>query len=150
MAKNPDALEVALFFHDYFYDIGVPARQNEERSTVTVIRRMHEWGCFERDIYDTMSAVLATTHDHTPQTPDNRLMVDIDLAGLGVPWPVFLINNQNVREEYAEVSEEKFREGNGKLLQHFLERTPLYYTPEIEAAFGAQAKENLSRWLNRP
>ncbi len=150
LAKNPDALEVAICYHDYFSDIGVPGRQNEERSALKIVELMRFWGCFEHDIYDTMSAVLATAHDHTPQTPDNRLMVDVDLAGLGAPWPMFLINSQNVREECAEVPEEKFREGNDKFLRRLLERTPLYYTPVIEALFGAQAKANLTRWLNRP
>jgi predicted metal-dependent HD superfamily phosphohydrolase len=150
LAKNPDAVELAIFYHDFFYDIGVPSRQNEEKSALLLVQHMTEWGCRFDDLYNTMSAVLATTHDHKLHTDDNRLIVDIDLAGLGQPWEVFLENNRNVREEYKDVPEDKFREGNGEVLRRFYEKTPLYHHPEIEAAYGAQAKENLQRWLNRP
>jgi predicted metal-dependent HD superfamily phosphohydrolase len=150
LAHNPNALEVAIFYHDIVYDIGVPARQNEERSALYLVSCMMAWNLYRHDFYDSMSAVLATTHDHTPSTNDNKLIVDIDLAGLGAPWPIFLQNNMKVREEYKHIPEDKFREGNGKILQRFLERTPLYFFPEIEEVYGAQAKENLNRWLNRP
>lgn len=150
LAKNPNALDLAWFCHDFFYDIGVPPRQNEEFSTLMLVEMMLGWGCLIGDIYDASSAVLATTHDHTPSTNDNKLIVDIDLAGLGAPWEVFLQNNLNIREEYRQVSEADFRAGNSKILRQFLDRKPLYYHPEIEAQYGAQARANLSRWLNRP
>ena len=150
LAKDSDALVWAILFHDLHYDIGVPARQNEEASAFTLVRQMLMWKCNDDCIFRAMSAVLATTHDHTPSTNDNRLIVDIDLAGLGAPWPVFLENNQNIRQEYKDVPEEAFRKGNGAVLKRFLDRKPLYYHPEIEAKYGDQARDNLTRWLNRP
>jgi len=149
LANNPDCLELAIIFHDLRYGTDVPARVNEEISALALVEVMLRYKCLWKDTLCGMSAVLATTHDHTPSTDDNKLIVDIDLAGLGQPWDIFLENNRNVRQEYKDVPEDKFREGNGAVLQRFLDRTPLYYHPEIEARYGAQAKENLARWLNR-
>jgi predicted metal-dependent HD superfamily phosphohydrolase len=150
LAESPDHLAVSWYYHDSIYDIGVPARQNEERSAALLARQFRKWGFSEPEIAVMVAPVLSTTHDHEPVFNDGRLIVDIDLAGLGAPWEVFLRNNENVREEYRHVPEDKFREGNGAILGRFLGRTPLYYTPEIEKELGAQAKDNLRRWLNRP
>ena len=150
LAHHPDPLELAIYYHDAVYDIGVPARQNEERSAELARITLVALGLGNGEANIVKQMVLATTHDHVPGASDDKLIVDIDLAGLGAPWPVFLQNNRNVREEYRSVPEDKFREGNGKILGQFLERRPLFYHPYIEAELGDQARDNLHRWLSRP
>ena len=54
-----------------------------------------------------------------------------------------------VRREYKHVPDDLFRERNTEILGRFLDRTSLYYFPQIEARYGLQAKENLNRWINR-
>lgn len=152
LAKDPDAFEVAWCYHHIIYDIGVPARQNEQRSAAFIVNLLVDWGIVGAVPSKVASLILATIHDPHRLITDNdeQLIVDIDLAGLGQPWPVFLQNNQNVRQEYKQYSDEDFREGNGKILRQFLERRQLYYHPQIEMMYGDQARDNLTRWLNRP
>ena len=149
LAKDPGAVEIAVFYHDAVYDIGVPSRQNEERSADMAAQVMGGWNLPLPLISQVTRIILATTHDRIVTDSDEQLMVDIDLAGLGGSWPVFLQNHQDVRQEYAQVPEALFREKNGEILQRFFDRTPLYYHPAIEARHGVPAKENLARWLTR-
>lgn len=150
LVTNSDAMELAIFYHDVIYDIGVPPRQNEEQSAAFAVRQLMKWHLGSLVAASVGAQVLATTHDHVPDFDDGKLIVDIDLAGFGAPWEEFVQNQKDVREEYSRYSDEEFRKGNGAVLEPFLKRTPLYYTPEIEAAFGVQAKQNLVRWLDRP
>lgn len=151
LTKFPGSVQIALFYHDVIYD-AVPNARNEERSVEFSELFFYKWryGAAENAWKFNQRLILATKHDRVVTDPDEQLMVDIDLAALGAPWEQFLLNNLQVRNEYAHVPEKDFRKGNGEILQRFLDRTPLYYHPEIEADLGAQAKENLTRWLNRP
>lgn len=151
LTQHPGSIEIAIFYHDAINDVTQNAH-NEERSVAFSEEFFYRafYGT-RQDAWDlNKQLILATKHDRLVTDPDEQLIVDIDLSALGAPWPIFLQNNQNVRKEYGHVSEDKFREGNGKILQQFLNRTPLYYHPEIEKAFGTQAKENLTHWLARP
>lgn len=150
LAERPDELALAWFYHDVIYDIGVPATQNERCSAGFLASELIAMGVPPSEIIYPSVLVLATTHDHIPEFNDAKLIVDIDLAGLGAPWYVFLENYRNVREECAHVPEDAFRKDTGEILRRFYDRTPLYYHPAIEKKLGQQAKDNLRRWLNRP
>lgn len=151
LSRHPGSVEIAIFYHDVIYDVAANSH-NEELSAVFSEDFFYNAFYGTRpEAYDlTKRLILATKHDHEVTDPDEQLIVDIDLAGLGAPWAVFLENNLNVRQEYKQYSDEDFRVGNAKVLQQFLDRRPLYYHPEIEAKYGDQARDNLTRWLNRP
>jgi len=90
-----------------------------------------------------------TLHDHPPRTPDGQLLADIDLTGLGQAPELFDRDGRAIRQEYAHVPEDQFGPGRVNLLERFLDRPHVYYTPEIRKRYEAQARANLSRALGR-
>jgi predicted metal-dependent HD superfamily phosphohydrolase len=93
--------------------------------------------------------VLATRHNTTPESPDARLMVDIDLSILGASWPRFDEYEAQVRREYSWVPDPAFRNARVKILRAFLDRPSVYATDFFRERLEAAARSNLAGSLTR-
>jgi predicted metal-dependent HD superfamily phosphohydrolase len=89
--------------------------------------------------------ILATRHAAIPTEPDAHLLVDIDLSILGRPPREFDAYEAKIRQEYAWVSDDAFRQGRRAILELFLGRRSIYQTAFFREQFEAQARENLTR-----
>ena len=90
LSSRPSLLELAIWYHDSIYNFNAPARQNEQRSAALARSELTWLKLDAQDIAYVERCILATTHDHEPVSHDSRLIVDIDLVGLGMPWSIFL------------------------------------------------------------
>jgi predicted metal-dependent HD superfamily phosphohydrolase len=146
-AQRPGEIELALWFHDAFYD---PKRDdNEERSAQWARDCVLEAG-LPVDIADRLHAlVLATRHEAVPEDADAQLLVDVDLAILGSDAARFDESDEQIRLEYAHVPEDEYRAGRRRVLGEFLARPRLYSTDYFYSRYERQARENLSRTLAR-
>lgn len=146
-AQRPGEIELALWFHDAFYD---PKRDdNEERSAQWARDSVLEAGV-PADIADRLHAlVLATRHEAVPEDVDAQLLVDVDLAILGSDPARFDESDEQIRLEYAHVPEAEYRAGRRRVLGDFLARPRLYSTDYFYSRYERQARENLSRTLAR-
>jgi len=147
MAQRPAEVELALWFHDAFYD---PQRcDNEERSAEWARNCVLDAG-LPRAVADRLHAlVMATRHEVAPQDADAQLLVDVDLAILGSDAARFDESDEQIRLEYAHVPEAEFRAGRRRVLGEFLARPRLYSTEWFHARFEKQARENIARALAR-
>lgn len=146
-AKRPAEIELALWFHDAFYD---PRRSdNEERSAQWARESVRNAG-LPAELADRMyELVIATRHEEVPVDADAQLLVDVDLSILGATPQRFDESDAQIREEYAHVPQEQYREGRKRVLRGFLERPRLYTTPRFHDALETRARENLQRALAR-
>lgn len=141
LAERPAEIEVALWFHDAIYD--VHRHDNEVRSADWARDALLDAGAVV-DAADRVEAlVLATRHSAAPATPDEQLLVDIDLAILGAAPARFAEYEAQIRVEYAHVPPAVFNEKRGAILAGFLVRPLLYGTPALGARFEATARANL-------
>lgn len=134
-AREPEAVELAIWFHDAVYD--TRRAENEERSAELLLALMPEAKSAAR-------LILATKH-HRASTPDEALLVDVDLAILGQPEARFDLYERQIREEYAWVPEPIFRQKRAAILRGFLDRPFIYGTEPFRARYEAAARRNLSR-----
>lgn len=142
-AERPDEIEVALWFHDAVY---VPqASDNEAKSALWVAQVLHQSGVSATVIDRITTMSLATTHDRPPETHDCALLLDIDLSILGQPPESFAMYEQCIRREYDWIPAEDYRAGRVAVLERFLARSTIYYTPFFRARLEAQARWNLER-----
>ena len=146
LATNAQAVEAAIWFHDVVYD--GHRQDNEERSADVAMDALARLGADDALRNAVRDLVLFTRHDHTPPTNDGKLMVDIDLASLGLPAEMFDANGDAIRLEYAHVPEADFRKGRASLLGRFLSRPRIYLTDEFYSRYEEQARKNLRRSLN--
>jgi predicted metal-dependent HD superfamily phosphohydrolase len=145
LAREPDAVELALWFHDAIYD--THASDSEERSA-DLVRRLGREASLAPAVTDRAVAfILASTHREPPRDPDTRLFVDVDLAILGQPWERFAAYEQEVRREYEWVPSWLFRRKRAKVLKSFLARPTLYGTSFFRKRYERPARENIARSL---
>ncbi len=141
MARDPDAVEYALWYHDAVYD--PKSKDNEERSADLAIKVALEAGLSERFCDVVRMLIMATKHDKVPTDPDAMLIVDIDLAILAKHKERFDAYERQIRKEYEWVPENDFITGRSKVLMMFLERKPLFLTPVMRVMHEIQARHNL-------
>lgn len=136
---------VALWFHDAVYDTRSSA--NEADSAAWAARVLREQGAGNACVARVERLILATRHDRAPETPDEALLVDVDLAILGADRARFDEYEGQIRREYGWVPPDAFRAGRRAVLTWFLERPFLYSTEPFRRRFEAPARANLRRAL---
>ena len=147
LTKSSASIELAIWFHDAIYD---PRRSdNEERSALWAQSELKRVGAPLALQSRIVSLVMVTCHDGEPQTADEELMSDIDLAILGAGSRRFDEYERQVRQEYAHVPTQQFRPARRKILNDFLEREHIYCTEWFRTRREAQARANLQRSLTR-
>ncbi|HEX7899907.1 MAG TPA: N-methyl-D-aspartate receptor NMDAR2C subunit [Planctomycetota bacterium] len=135
LAQDPEAVELAIWFHDAVYD--TRRSDNEERSAAWLLELLPE-------AKRAAELILVTKH-HQASTPDEALLVDVDLAILGQSKERFDRYEKQIREEYAWVPGLIFRRKRRKILRGFLERPFIYGTEAFRAKYEAAARANLLR-----
>ncbi|HOW37212.1 MAG TPA: nucleoside 2-deoxyribosyltransferase [Candidatus Pacearchaeota archaeon] len=146
LAKNPDLIEFAIWYHDAIYDS--KSEENEEKSA-----KLSRKTCFEAHLPRAFAngareLILATKQDHIPQGIDSKLVMDIDLSILGKEPKQFEEYERNIRKEYSWVSENQFKQRRSEILQKFLNRDSVYLTDFFRKKYESQAQANLQRSLN--
>jgi predicted metal-dependent HD superfamily phosphohydrolase len=149
LSDHSAEIEISLWFHDAIYD--PHQHDNEEQSARWAVQVAQDLG-LSPDVAERLrSLILATRHDAIPQTPDAKILVDIDLAILGASEERFDLYEKQVRQEYHWVPEDEFYTARRQILNRFLARPVLYNTIYFQEHFEHQARANLLRSIaNNP
>jgi predicted metal-dependent HD superfamily phosphohydrolase len=102
LIQDPDAVEMALWFHDAIY---IPrSSENEKESAELFVRDAgdHFRPSFIRKVYE---LILVTAHKELAQECNKQFIADIDLSSFGVDWEEFLRDTKAVRREQADSSD---------------------------------------------
>ena len=144
LARDPDAVELALWFHDAVYDSR--ASDNESRSANWADQCLTEAGLHRPSV---RRLILATRLHETHLDPDAGWIVDVDLSILGREESRFWEYERQIRAEYAWVPAEVFATKRAEVLRRFLNRERIYATGEFSSRLEAQACQNLTSSLRR-
>lgn len=146
LAAHPDQIELALWLHDLVYD---SRRQDNEAASAELARCWLTQAGLAALAPRIEALILATCHQATAGDPDEALLVDIDLAILASPAPVYARYEADVRAEYAWVAEPLFRAGRARLLHQLLAMPRLYQRDELASDWEKPARKNLAAALAR-
>lgn len=147
LAERPAEIELAIWYHDAVYSTA--SDSNELKSAYLAERTMTAAGCDHEAIGRVRSMILATRHHAQPQSTDEALLLDIDLAILGSAPARFDRYDADIREEYHAVPFSKYVAGRRQVLRAFLEKPRLYFTGHFHDRLDQPARINLSRALKR-
>jgi predicted metal-dependent HD superfamily phosphohydrolase len=143
LAQRPGEVELALWFHDAIYD--VHRHDNEARSADWARDALAGAGAAAGAATRVHELVLATRHAAAAQTPDAKLLVDIDLGILGAPALRFAQYEAQIRDEYAWIDDATFRRRRREVLTGFLARPTIYATDHFRTLLETAARANLER-----
>lgn len=122
-AKNPNAVKLAAWLHDVIYDS--QASDNEERSAEYAERLCRELAIPAGHL---VAALIRKTKTHDAgNDSDAQVLIDADLAILGVNEPLYRDYAEKIRREYAWVPESEYRQGRRRVLESFLSRPKIYH-----------------------
>jgi predicted metal-dependent HD superfamily phosphohydrolase len=143
VAREP-ALFLAAWFHDAVYD--TRAHDNEERSALLAADSLRPLRLPEPLLAETARLVLLTkTHQAAADDHSGHLLLDADLAILGAEVAEYDAYARAIRREYDWVPEEAYRPGRRRVLETFLGRPRIYFTPLFAACKEERARHNLRR-----
>lgn len=146
LAINPDAIEMAIWYHDVVYD---RATDNEEKSADFAVKVANELGLRTDFSAEVSRLIMTTKHMAVPQDNDGRLLADIDIAILGQAPDVFDRYEDNVRYEYSYVDDVSFAQGRTVVMRRFNNREQLYCTDFFRLKYEEPARINLRRSIQR-
>ncbi len=136
----------ALLFHDAIYD---PRRNdNEARSADWACRVMQELQRPDDEIARVRKMILATAHAGNAETPDEALLLDIDLSILGADEATFDEYDRAIRVEYEWVPDDAYRAARASVLQGFLNRDRIFQSVAHRPQEAA-ARSNIERALEK-
>ena len=143
LLRDPDAVEVALWFHDAEYTPGDAT--NERRSAELFIRLSGGAApAFRRRV---CGLIFATRHASVARTGDRRFIEDIDLIGFGASWEQFMHHGDRLRVEFTRQPDKQYYAGQVAFLE-LLQRRPVFFTTDFfHSRFEANARKNLNRLL---
>jgi predicted metal-dependent HD superfamily phosphohydrolase len=129
--RHRNAVKLAAWLHDVIYDSR--ASDNEERSADYAERLCEHSSIPEGRL---VAALIRKTKTHDADgDADAQVLIDADLAILGVSESAYRIYAEQIRREYAWVPEPEYRMGRRQILERFLTRPRIYhFLSHLEAA----------------
>ncbi|MFE0133449.1 hypothetical protein ACFWY6_18055 [Streptomyces sp. NPDC059037] len=142
-ADDPDLVRLAAWFHDAVY---LPERStNEERSARLAERALPEAGLTDAKTAEVARLVRLTVgHDPADGDRNGETLCDADLAILAAAPDMYAAYAAAVREEYAFVPDDAFREGRAAVLRQLLALPRLFRTPHGAKEWEGPARANLA------
>ena len=138
---DPEVVALAAWFHDGVYDGQAGA---EERSA--------QWA--ERALAGRLEAaevarLVRLTETHRPADDDANgcVLSDADLAILAAPADRYTEYVADVRQEYAHVPDDLFREGRAAILRDLLAKPALFHTAYARRHWEPAARANVAAEL---
>lgn len=141
LARRPEEVEIALWFHDAIYN--PLASDNEAKSADWAVRFLAGNQFDEDGTRRVHSLILATVHDAPAQDQDTRLLVDIDLSILGADPDTYGQFEQDVRREYKWIPRPMFKKARRRILRSFLDRPSIFATDAFRQTLEAAARRNV-------
>ncbi|MCP5206504.1 MAG: hypothetical protein H7A01_04805 [Hahellaceae bacterium] len=145
LAHRKAEIELALWFHDAIYE---PFSASNESDSAEWARDFLKKNHVSEPVQEKVSElIMATSHAHTPNSDDEKLIVDIDLEILGQPVEIYRKYQSGVRIEYEKVPMTVYAKKRAEVLNGFLNRERLYFYDYFYEAYDGRARINLCREL---
>jgi len=144
MTNDPAGIAAAMWFHDAVYQPGAP--NNEQQSADLAVETLGRLGMDSTRLEKVARLINATSHLDKPESYDEELICDIDLAVLGNPWSEYSRYAAAVRWEYS-LPSEQYNDGRGTFLRNMLTRRNIYHTRRFGDNYEQTARENMQREL---
>lgn len=142
LAARPLEVEVAIWFHDAIYN--PYSRTNEERCAGMAGKWIAHNGGSQEMRERIERGIRLTRHEEPPSTPDEALLLDIDLAILGAEEPAYAAYAGAIRAEYGLLPAWYYNKQRGTVLTGFLNRKTIYHTPTYQSALESRARVNIA------
>lgn len=134
-------IALAILFHDAIYD--VRRTDNEQQSAELAKQELRSIGMHPVVINRIEKMILLTKHDQEPDTQDEMLMLDIDLAIFGCGSGPIVEYDRQIRVEYIHIPNEIYFKKRKEVLQSFLNKDRIYHTQDFFYRYERSARVDI-------
>ncbi|MDZ8080596.1 MAG: hypothetical protein RMX35_16195 [Nostoc sp. DcaGUA01] len=126
--NNLTAVQFAAWFHDVVYD--TQAEDNEQKSADYALELLSNLGISET-ITATVANLILNTKEHQAAVDDfdSQVLLDADLAIFAASPVDYAEYAYGIRKEYDWVSKTEYITGRRQVLERFVKRSHIYFTP---------------------
>ncbi|AFY45487.1 hypothetical protein [Nostoc sp. PCC 7107] len=140
--QNLPTVQLAAWFHDVVYD--THANDNEARSAEYACQLLTNLAIPISQITIIQRLILNTKHHQAAiDDIDSHILLDADLAILAANPVDYQKYAHAIRQEYAWVTEAEYTKGRKQVLEKFLQRQHIYFTPLMFEMAEQSARANL-------
>jgi predicted metal-dependent HD superfamily phosphohydrolase len=140
--NNLAAVQLAAWFHDVVYES--QAKDNEEQSADYAFVLLSNLGIPETTIATVTRLILNTKHHQAAVDDyDSQVLLDADLAILATNQVQYGEYAYAIRQEYAWMAEADYITGRQQVLERFLQRSRIYFTPLMLEFAEPSARGNI-------
>jgi predicted metal-dependent HD superfamily phosphohydrolase len=144
-AGDPDDLELAVWFHD---SICLPeACDNEEKSAELALNMLRGAGLRDASLSNVSKNILATKQAQPRMDFDSRLMRDLDICNLSLPFEEFRAITDTAIQENSSLGEEISKNQAISFFERLDKRSSIYQTYLFETMYEPRARENVRQML---
>ena len=145
--QDPNAVELALWFHDAVY---WPHQHDNEARSAQWAGAFMDAARLPASLRErVVRHILETAHSQPASAGDAQFVTDIDLGVLGQPKEVYDAFEANVRKEYRWVPWAGYLRGRAAVLQSFLDRDRIYSTGWFFDRLEVPARRNLKQRIDQ-
>jgi predicted metal-dependent HD superfamily phosphohydrolase len=152
-ARNPTAVRLALFFHDYVYDTK-KLNGNEEESANVLSRYIATWLKNPSDAYTACHHIVATQKHEVGTVPetisDSHLVIDCDLSILGRPMDRYAQYESDIQLEYSQYPTDVYKNTRKGIMLGFLNREHIFFHESFRGRYEEQARKNIAVYWAGP
>lgn len=143
---NFDQILFAVWFHDVIYN---PLKTNNEEKSAKFASQILKK--IEYADAAMVSDMILRTKNHfyraPNESPELKVLLDLDLETMGSKPETYLINTSNIRKEYHIYPDSIFKKGRTHVLKQFLDSDSIYRTEIFKEKYENQAFINISEEL---
>ncbi len=141
--QNITSVQLAAWFHDIVYD--TQAKDNEEKSAEYASNLLSNLGVKPKYIAHITHLIINTKyHQAAADDFDSQVLLDADLAILAAEPIQYQEYAQAIRQEYAWVPQSEYIAGRKQVLEKFLQRDRIYFTPLMFEVAEQSARANIT------
>ncbi|MBD2451040.1 hypothetical protein H6G76_28710 [Nostoc sp. FACHB-152] len=141
--QNLAAVQLAAWLHDVVYD--PQAQDNEEKSAAYACELLSNLSLPQDAIATVTRLILHTKHHQAADDDDSQVLLDADLAILAANLVQYQEYANAIRQEYAWLSDADYIQGRNLVLNKFLQRQRIYFTPLMFEFAEPAARDNIKR-----
>lgn len=141
--QDIEIIQFAIWFHDIIYNSY--KKNNEQKSAEEAVKFL-SLSSFPKEKIDKVAVYINATQKHELLVGDSDLatFLDLDLSILGVGREQYEEYAKKIRKEYQLIPYPIYKKGRRKVLQQFIQRETLFFTPTFQQLYETQARENLA------
>lgn len=141
------AQALAILYHDVVYIPGSINGQNEMLSALLLRQHAHG-GLVPAQVVDEAVTIIHDTISHTASHHSSRLVLDLDLSGLGAHWEQFHADSEAVFREVQHLvrDAQDYYERRAAFFEALCERTQIFLLPDF-APLEPVARQNMQQTI---